>query len=795
MSLIRDIVYAARLFARHRVALATALISLSIALGFCTATVAVANAWFYPRLGVAEPTSLAWVSAALESSDGLQHVFPYAGFEALRAGVPDKVAAFVPARGSLRTDDGLEKDDVALAFVSDQFFDLLGARPLLGQLPSKPAAANDIYSAVLSHDVWSRLFNGAPDVVGKTIWVRGKEFVVIGVTGPAFAGPSRLHRPAVWLSTAALPRQVGAVFPQILVRLETAGDKARFRDQAARSLESVRPFSSQPAGTIRVDVRGILVPTVDRRATSAMPAVWALTAAMMVVAIVNLAGFLVTVAASRQREIGVRLAIGARRTMVFRQLVTESLLVSAIGGLLGYLASQLFIPVFEWMIDIPLGVSLTPDIRTYSFLVVISLAAAILAGLAPIRYASRVKISAALNGDISSVHHFARPDRARSAFVGLQVAISVVTIVLSTLWTRGAERTREAEIGFDAQRLLVLRGRLVGGTWSNSDADGYWKQASTRIQEVPDVDGIALAQYVFGGGFERQKVRLPSGANLVLAKNRTSSSYFRTARIPVLAGRIYSDLDAETGASVVVVSAKAAKEIWGSPERALGATLSLVDKSEKPAVVIGVVDDVVSTSLLELSAPVGVVYRPLSNELLADAAMIIHVEQHSNEMKQRIEAALPTFDPQRTPRVMQLGNVVSQQVRLSQVPSRVARFAATVVLILSIVGLHGLVNLTVHQKVRDIAVRAALGADSMAIVRYAASSALKPVIWGLGAGVIGAFVAVQMTTALLFGVPEIDPQSLILSGGLLLLAGLIGIAAPTIRAVRIQPAAILKSST
>ena len=794
----RDIRYAMRLFGRHRVTATTAIVALGLTLGTSAGIIAVLNAWLFPPVGVDEPRTLQWMTIAQGPEDGFTGALTYRDFEAVRERSDIPVAAFLSGVTAVRTSEGLEREEIAVGFVTSDFFSVAGAAASMGRLfdtSEEQAGSNYV---VLSDDAWTRMYGRSPAVLGQSIEIGGRQFVIVGVAASRFTGPLTLSSPAVWLPVGAFgegDRQVlQAANPRVLVRLRDTRETSRFRAHALQGIVNARSLSSASAAKVQIQLESILQPSHDKRAAPVLPAIWGLVIVLLLVAIVNLAGFLLTVATGRQREIALRLALGASRATVVRQLLTEGFVVGAAAAALGWLAIRMVIPLLDWMIAVPLGVPLRADLRTYLFLLAASVSASIAGGLAPVRYAARVSIVSGLNGNQARSRVFAGPTTGRALMVGLQVSISVVVLVLAVLWTRGAQHARDADLGFDSAHLLFLRGRHIGADWSAGDADRYWRSAIERVRALDAVVSVGLTRHLFGGGHEVQRLRHRSGEVEILAANRTDAEYFDAMQIRLLAGRIYSESEVSSDAPVAVVSDSVARRIWGTAPNALGASMARINVNLAGVTIIGVVQDAVQRSLMDLSDPIGAVYRPLPPAQSNDAILVIRVARDEAALRSRIEQVLPVFNGARPPRLARLEAVVQQQLRLTQIPSRIATLGAVCVVILTIVGLQGLVALAVQQRLKEIAIRVALGADGLAITGFVATTALRPVLWGLVAGIVGCVAIVRVMRAMLFGLSEFEPASLVVSCLLLVAAAVTGIAGPLTRALGVDPAETLKAT-
>ncbi len=724
--------------------------------------VAVIGAVIYPRVNVPDPASLMRVTRTFSgrgspAGAGIGVGSPaltYRDFLALHE-VDTPVAAVTQATRDIRTADGRTAASAPVQFVTGRFFQVAGVRASTGRLIGDGDEASQAHVAVLSDDAWARLYGRSPAAIGAHIDVGGGSFEIVGVADRGFTGTARVDRTVLWApvwaaSDRADVRLAGNIV--LLARLRSDADVERFRAQVTGALGQPSGLSGT-AATLRIE--SVLAPARLAEAGAVMPPLVALLGAVVIVGLVNLAGFLLTTASARQREVGVRLSLGATRGRLVRQFLTESVMVGVAGAAIGALAINLFVPLLVAAAGaiVPIGVAVAPDGRTYVFLAAAAAAAAVLAGLAPVRYLTRTEIAADLSGDGRRLRVVARPERLRVILVSAQVALSVVLLVATALLTRGAGRARSADVGFDARQLLVASGHWIGGSWSAVEAARYWPDAIARVRAVPGVENGALARHVFASSLEHRAVS-SGGRSAVARMNRTSPAYFATTGIGLVAGRVYSAAEAAADAPVALVSARTATMLWGV-DRAIGRTLAGTGSETAPVTVIGVVSDAASHSLFDVSDSAGDVYRPLAPGQMDGAYLIVRTSADARTMVSAVSRALPGYGARRAS-FQALGGQVDAQVELAQVPSRLAGFAGLAVLILTGVGLQGLVALTLRQRLHEIAVRMALGATPADVGRQVGGFALRPVLWGGAAGAVGAFLALRAMSALLFGVSAAD---------------------------------------
>ncbi len=455
------------------------------------------------------------------------------------------------------------------------------------------------------------------------------------------------------------------------------------------------------------------------------------------------------------------------------------------------------------MLNLPLGVHLGSDGRLYGAVVAAAAVVAIGGGLSPVHYLVRFRLSGALAG--TSASHL-RPERVRALIVGLQVALAVWCLISATALARGAERARAVDVGFDLGRLLTLSGRAVGPNWSPADAAAYWDAALARVASVPDVEATAFAGQVFGNSSQFRGIRAGDMVQSVLI-NKTSSDYFATAGVPLVRGRAYSDEEVRANAPVAVISRQLADALGGL-DAAIGAMLRFASAStgEPPLTVIGVAGNVTGTAmgLGELSRPIPTLYQPLVTTDLPRAFLIIRVQGARATLKRNLERVLPASLPERPATLAEAGVGLAGQIQLAQQPAQFASLAGVALVLLTMVGLHGLVSLVVRLRIKDLAVRTALGARPSAVALAAARPsavalaamrpALVPTVCGIVAGAMAALATLQrISPVVLYGVPIFDLWSWSAAVAVLAVGLGIGVLHPLAQLGRVTPATVLKT--
>jgi predicted permease len=502
---------------------------------------------------------------------------------------------------------------------------------------------------------------------------------------------------------------------------------------------------------------------------------------------VNVASLQLASAFARQREIAVRLALGASKARVVRQLVTESIVLGWAAGALGFALALWLAPVIARVIDVPPTFDLAPDGRVLTFFVMVSCVAGVGAGLAPARYGARGDLLTSLKGDGPRLGHSGRPRRLRSGIVGVQAAASLVLLVIASLGVRGATRAARIDVGFDADRLIA-----VSGTPGRDEAaKAYLGVALDRIRSLPGISAASLSDAVpFGSG--------TIGINFVRGSvthraflTHTDASYFSTIGLRVLRGRTYTDAEVSAAAPVAVVSESLARRLWGAAEP-IGQILEefrMVDKAPK-VTVIGVVSDMVSARLYEIRT--AAIYRPLTR--MPVARIVVRTGGPPDASLPALRAALQTTDPRVRTGIALVKDGLQAELRLPRTVASVAAYVAGFALALAAIGMYGVTAFATAQRLREIGVRVAVGASRADIATLLLRDSLRPVTIGVAAGVVVALIAGRFFQGSLYGISAHDPIAFAVAAVTLLAAGAISTCIPIHRAAHVDPIDVLRES-
>jgi predicted permease len=791
----RDVLFAMRLFGRRPGVLGVTIIGLGLAIGVSTAVFTLVSAAALLPAGLTDPGSA--VRVVRIGPDGGSGAWTYRDFLTLRSQAKTTTLEAMTHAASgfgLRTEAGYA-DTIAVHVVTGSYLATFGARPVLGRLLQ---AADDLPgappAAVVSEGFWTRRLGGDASVVGRVVRIGDDDVVVVGVANRDFAGPTNLARrvpPALFVTWNA----ASALYPS----LANQGDSA-VADVSGR----IRPGTARAAAIAELSALAAAMssdagPADARRASVRLDADWTNTGlralAMQVLgalglvvllATANMANLLLANATERRREITVRLALGAGRGRVARQLLTEGLLLGGLGAAVGLVVSSWLVPAFASLLGVAVGISLDADLRVYGFAAGVAVVVGGLAGLAPVRYG--------LRGDLASPAKGIGPsgepqrNRARAVLVGVQAAASIALLVLASMFVKGVLQTSRLDPGFDVDRVAAVQLRVRSYRCDEACAERHVTQVVDRLRALPDVEGVALAQGApFVGSPEMLTVDRDGRRYRLTDLARTSAEYFRVMGIAVVRGAAYSTADVAAGARVAVLSESFARQLWPSADP-LGATLETIGREYADVRVVGVVTDAVSR-LLPTSQVTGV-YMPLRT--LDGVQVLVRTRAAAEVSIARIHAAAAGIEPDVSVTTRPLRAGVDRILTPIRSVATIASIVSLVSLWLAVVGLYSVTAFVVAQRTHEIGVRMALGASTGDIARLLGSASLRPVLAGLVAGIALAFLGGRLIASTVLGVSLTDPVSVSAAAGLLLLTSLAAIILPTRRAGRIDPAIVLR---
>jgi predicted permease len=620
---------------------------------------------------------------------------------------------------------------------------------------------------------------------------------IVGVAARQFTGLGD-QPPTLWApfgSYAALYRGT-PIARTSLVNVDVAGriPRGQTRDQAEAALGAVAAAAATTADTGLARTTGVRLDPAGSRFQGPDGSMMAVAVVIIVIllglvvllACVNVANLQLASALARHREIGVRLALGARRGRIVRQLVTESLALGIAAGLLGLLVMVWLTPALASMVRVPQTMDLTPDARVYVFVSLISVMAGIASGLAPARHGTGGDLLTPLKGELPRAGS-GRPGRLRSTLIGVQAAASLVLIVLAALLTRATVRATRVDIGFDANHLIAIAPDFTMENYDRARARAFWLAGLERVRALPGVQSASLALFPPYGGARAVTQVMHNSARYEVYSNDVLPDYFSTLGLRIVRGRTFTDGEVAAAARVVIVSETLARDFWPGQDP-VGRSLQPFDGSND--LVIGVVSNAITFRLRDRSA--AALYRPLAS--FHNARAVLRTAGPPEGRAPALRDALQALDPRLRLDVSLPGVGLQDQREEPRIMAGLSGGLAVLALALAIIGIYGVTSFVTGQRTREIGVRLAIGASRSAILRLLLRDSLKPVAIGISAGAVIALLAGQTLAGMLYGVGGRDPLAFGAAVSLLIVSAVIAVWIPARRAARVDPALVLRQA-
>lgn len=795
---VQDVKFALRVFRRQPAVVSVAIAGLAISIALVTIVFTIFNAFNFRPLGVPDPDGVVKINRTVGTTRTILDGWLYRDYVRLReAARLVNLEASIPARLSLSETAAGGARDVEVRFVAGTFARTFGARAILGRLidPSDDSSGKPPV-AVLHYAVWRSQFRSDPSVLGRSLYFNGVPVPVVGVFDPASTGPfeANFNPPSIQLPLSAAQTIEPNAFDAAgrftvyvigqLVRPATIAQAEAEVSAIATGL-GIRDAIKSPGGGVIVRPGGNQFTADDLALLSVFMTIVGL---VLLLAVTNVTNLLLAGATSRQQEIVARLALGASRGRIVRQLTTESVLLGVVSGVTGLAATVWLLPTVAQLIDIPPAVELILDARVYVFASVISLLVGVVAGLAPARLGTCGNLVTALKGGNVQSGGALRGGRLRSTFLGFQAAASIMLLVLTALFSRVLIESYRSSAGVDPDRIIVMSAFAprAGGL---VPANQFWDVALARVRALPGVEMAALVEDPpYGHGFHAVAATL-EGHRYPLLQNKCSPDYFQTAGLRLQQGRTFTADEAGSNASVAVITSALARDFWPSGD-ALGSTLARVKSSLNDVQVIGIVTDSAPKIWPPNYARAATIFRPLDDPELA--RMIIRVAEGSPAPQQAIRDSVSAVDLGRQPRLASLTEGIQRELQGPRLFASGAAVIGGLALTLAVIGIFGVTTFVVNQRRREISIRMAIGASRGHVVRSVFTQGMRPVVIGLAVGLGLAFFGTEAIERALAGISARDPISLSAATAVLLTAASLGVLIPARKAARVDPAAVLK---
>ena len=807
-TLLRDIRYGVRSLLKRPGFTAVAAVTLALGIGATTTIFSVVNGILLrPLPGIERPDRLIDVHATAPSGSSF-HSFSHPEFLYYRqqTNLLDGLIAYTGTPFNMNT--GGQPERVYGMLVSGNYFDVLGTRPSQGRffLTEEDQTPGTHPVVVLSHGLWQKRFASNQAIIGKNIALNGRSFSVIGVAPEGFRGTSAGMMPDIWvplmMRSGAEREERGSRGLEMIGRLKDGATIAQAQgamSSLANQLAEAYPDTNRglgidlrPASPVPGQVRGAVI--------GFMAILMFIVGLVLLIACTNVGAMTLARANARRKELAIRLAVGAGRWRIVRQLLIESMLLFLIGGGTGILLAVWairFLLAYKLPSDVPVSLDLGLDFRVLLFTLLVSLATGLLFGLLPALQASKTDVLSGLKNDSLAG---TQRSRTRSAFVIAQVAISLVLLITASLFLRSLRNAGSIDLGFHPEGVETVTFDLNTQGYKEPQGREFYREIQQRVAALPGVRSVSLARMVpLNGNNMKVSVNVagagaPEEQRATVGLNVIDSRYFETMELPILRGRSFSDSDKPGSPAVAIINETMARRFYPGDDvsAALGKTFGGLEREEGGRVeIIGVVKDGKYDTLGEDPQPF--VFQPYQQSYSGEMTMHIRINTDAAGVLAGVRREVTALDKD-----LPLLNVMplTAQIGVSLLPLRVAATVGgtlgLVGVLLAAIGIFGIVNYSVSQRTREFGIRMALGARTWDVLRMVMRQGLLLALVGVAIGLAISFALTRALGSLLYGVGATDP--LVFIGTALLLVGVAFIASyqPARRATKVDPLVALR---
>jgi putative ABC transport system permease protein len=809
-TLLQDIRYGLRMLLKTPSFSIVATIALALGIGANTAIFSVVNAVLLRPLPFTNSDQLMMVWETDASRGQVRGTASYPNFADWRDQnhVFERIASY-HGNDFIMTGRG-ESTRLQGAVVNADLFQLLGAAPVIGRgfLPDEDKPGDSGRVVILSQELYQKRFNSDPSVVNQSLVLNGTNYTIVGVMPRAFQFPIQNEPVELW-TTVALDRegktpitdQRGAHYMNVIARLKSGVSK----EQAQAEMTSISAWLEQqyPDKNLHKSVR--IEPALEALVGDIRPALLILLGAVgcvLLIACANVANLLLARAMTRHKEMAIRSALGASRARVVRQLLTESILLSLAGGALGLVLavwwSDLLVALGKE--DIPRALQVGLDWRVLGFTLLVSVLTGVVFGLVPALHSSNTQLTETLKEGGRGSGEGARRNRIRGVLVVGELAIAVVLLVGAGLLIQSLWRLRQVSPGFSSQNVLTFVVGVPETKYPTDKQAQFYRDLVGRIESLPGVVAasgvipLPLSGDRFSISFETEgrpvaKGDQPSADFFVIGAN-----YFKTLGISQLKGRDFTERDDNNAPAVIIVNQAFARKFFPN-EDAIGKHIkpgiSTYEGDPLMREIVGVVADVKNRNLNSAVEPA--YFVPQAQVPFNQMTLVVRT---TNDPRGLITSAqrevtatdkeLPVFS------IKTMDDYIAASIAAPRFNTTLLAIFAAVALILTIVGLYGVMSYSVAQRTNEIGIRMALGAQTRDVLRLIVAQGFKLILLGLAIGLVGAFAVTRVISSLLFGVTTKDPVTFAAVAVLLAFVALMACYIPARRAARVDPMEALR---
>jgi len=816
-TLIQDIRYGLRALAKNPGFTLVVALTLGLGIGANTAIFSVVNSFLLRPLPVKDPKELVVLAVTHEGNED-PHPVSYLDFKDYR----EQSDKFADLAGYNINFVGLSADGradrVTVSYVTSNFFPMLGVNAALGRVYQRGEGdnANTPLLMVLGHSFWKRRFAGDAGVIGKNVVINGLPATIIGVTPESFHGAYALADMETYLPFGAQYQSKAS--REILEGRENHNFRVVARPKPgvtiheaeaslqviAKRLEAQYPTTNK---TVAVHVYPETSARPEPNSVRVMPVVstifLSLAGLVLLVACVNVANLMLVRGTMRQKELAIRAALGAGRSRLVRQLLTESLMLSGLGGLAGVAfgswASSLLSSI-RLPIDLPILFDFNMDWRVFAYSMGAALLAGLIVGLLPALKASRANVHDALREGGRGSSESGKRMRVRGLLVVAQVAGCLVLLVSAGLFVRSLANAHTVDLGFDPRGVLNLNMDVEQQGYDEARGRAFYRDLERRVRNLPGVDAVSLAYSVPMGHYNNAEYIYPEGQladpnkrPIAAGENQVTPGYFKVLGIAIQRGRAFTESDTETSPRVAVVNDMFAQKYWPGQE-ALGKRFRMKDDQSPLIEVVGITHNAKFSFIFDDPQPY--FFLPQAQSYTALRALQVRTALPPETLTaalraevRALDANLPMFDVRTMVSALDGGNGFF-------ILNMGALFAAALGMLglaLAVIGVYGVVSYSASQRAQEIGIRLALGAQPADILKMVFQQGVGLVGIGVGVGIVAAFFLARAIQNMLFGISAHDPITFVAVTALLGTVALLACLIPARRATRVDPLIALRN--
>ena len=705
---------------------------------------------------------------------------------------------------------GEKPERVWAGIVSGNYFDVLGVKALIGRtfLPEEDRTPNSHPVAVLGYGLWQRRFGADPKILGQTITLNEHDFTIIGVApkdfGSSFAGLALdVWTPVMMKDYVARPHfsltDRGSRWLMVMGRLKPGATLSQAQANIAAIADHLQRDYPQTNEQLGVAVYSVTQSPFSLKAAlrPALAILMAAVAVVLMIACANVANLLLTRAASRRKEIAIRVALGGSRWRLVRQMLSESFVLASLGATLGlavafWTARSLagFLPPYANRASF----DTRPDAVVFAFTLGLTIITTLLFGLAPTLEASKQDLVTALKDNALTVGRGRHKLSLRHALVITQMALSMVALVSAGLFVRSLRKAYNADPGFDPHRVLLVSFDPFLSGYDEPHGREFYRRLVERVGTTPGIQSATLARRLplTDGGIAFANVTIDGYApaedeDMRLNYETVGPLYFQTMRIPLLQGRDFDDRDQQSALGVAVINETMAQRYWPGGD-ALGKRIKLTKGWLE---VVGIAKDVKNRSLSESPQPF--LYLPLLQDYRSNMILVARTAMEPEKMFHAVQVDVASLDP-KVPMfdAKTLEDHIGVSLFLQRMAATLLSIFGLLALSLAALGLYGVTAYAVSQRTRELGIRISVGANRRDILKLILGQGLMLSVIGMIAGFVIALIVTRLSTHLLYGVTAADPMTFAVVAVILVAVALLSAYFPARRATKVDPMMALR---